>query len=69
MSTFKEVCHEIGMPISPHKSVGPAQTIQFLGLTKYTVDMVIKIPEDKKADIILQTERHLACNLNQLQEN
>ena len=51
MSTFK-VCDEIGMPISPDKSVGPVQIIQFLGLTIDTVGMVIKIPEDKKKDIL-----------------
>ena len=52
MSSFKKVCHEIGMPISLEKVVGPVQIIQFLGLTIDTVSMVIKVPEDKRADIL-----------------
>ena len=44
MATFKQVCDEVGMPISPDKSVGPVQIIQFLGLTIDTVHMVIQIP-------------------------
>ena len=52
MASFKEVCKEIGMPVSAEKSVGSVQVIQFLGLTIDTVWMVIKVPEDKKADII-----------------
>ena len=30
MGTFKQVCQEIGMPISPDKSVGAVQVIEFL---------------------------------------
>ena len=36
------------MPISPDKSVGPVQIIQFLGLTIGTVHMVIQIPPRQK---------------------
>ena len=46
MSSFKEVCNEIGMPIFPEKVVGPVQVIQFLSLTINTIGMVIKVPED-----------------------
>ena len=52
MASFKEVCKEIGMPVSPAKAVGPVQVIQFLGLTIDVVWMVIKVPEDKRADIL-----------------
>ena len=52
MASFKEVCQEISMPVSPEKSVGPVQVIQFLGLTIDTVQMVVKVPEDKRADIL-----------------
>ena len=41
MGTFKQVCHEIGMPIFPDKSVGPVQVIEFLGLTIDSVLMVV----------------------------
>ena len=58
--SFKQVCKEIGMPVSPEKAVGPVQVIQFLGLTIDTTLMVIRVPEDKRADIlkILQKMLH-----------
>ena len=40
------------MPVLPEKSVGPVQVIQFLSLTIDTVQMVVKVPEDKRADIL-----------------
>ena len=51
MDTFKKVCHEIGMPILPDKSVGPVQVIKFLGLTINSVLMVVWVPDDKLQDI------------------
>ena len=52
MVSFKQVCDEIRMFISSDKAVGPVQVIHFLGLTINTILMVIKVPEDKKADIL-----------------
>ena len=52
MCSFKQVYKEIGMPVSPEKAVGPVQVIQFLALTIDTALMVIKVPEDKRADIL-----------------
>ena len=51
MDTFKQVCHEIGMPISLDKSVGPVQVIEFLGLTIDSVLMVVRVLQDKFQDI------------------
>ena len=51
MGTFKQACHEISMPISPDKSVGPVQVIEFLGLTIDSVLMVVQVPQDKLQDI------------------
>ena len=39
--SFKQVCNEIWVPISPDKAVGPVQEIQFLGLSIDTILMVI----------------------------
>ena len=50
MCSFMQVCQEIGMPVSPDKAIGPVQVIQFLTID--TVLMVIKVPEDKRADIL-----------------
>ena len=51
MGTFKQICHDIGMPISPEKSVGSVQVIEFLGLTIDSVLMVVRVPGDKLQDI------------------
>ena len=48
MSSFKQVCEEIGMPVSPEKAVGPVQVIQFLGLTIDTILMVVKSSRGQK---------------------
>ena len=72
MLSFKEVCNKIGMPISPEKAVGPVQVIQFLGLTIDTIGMVIKVPEDKRVDIltiltkIIQKRRATSLSLQSL---
>ena len=53
MSVFKLVCDQIGMPVSPDKSEGPTQMIEFLGLTIHTIQIVVRIPKDKMQDITL----------------
>ena len=53
MSVFKLVCDQIGMLVSPDKSEGPTQIIEFLGLTIDTKQMVVQIPKDKMQDISL----------------
>ena len=53
MSVFKLVCDQIGMPVSPDKSEGPAHIIEFLGLIIDTKQMVVQIPKDKMQDISL----------------
>ena len=53
MSVFKLVCDQIGMPVSPDKSEGPTQVIEFLGLMIKTIQMVVRIPRDKMQDITL----------------
>ena len=40
------------MPVLPEKAVGLVQVIQFLGLTIDMVWMVVRVPEDKRADIL-----------------
>ena len=52
MASFKQVCNEIGMPISPDKAVGQVQVIVFLGLTTDMKLMVIKVLENKRGDIL-----------------
>ena len=53
IAVFKLVCDQIGMRMSPDKSEGQTQVIEFLGLTIDTIQMVVKIPKDKMQDITL----------------
>ena len=53
MSVFKLVCDQIGMPVSPDKSEGPTQIIEFLGLTIDSIQMVVRILKEKMQDITL----------------
>ena len=52
MGIFMQVCQEIGMLVSFEKAVGLVQVIQFLGLTIDTILMVIKVPDDKRTNIL-----------------
>ena len=47
MDTFSDTCSELGVPIAKEKSVGPVTTLKFLGLEIDTIDMVVRIPQDK----------------------
>ena len=72
MSVFKLVCDQIGMPVSPDKSEGPTQIIEFLGLTIDTIQMVVRIPKDKMLDItlisitIIRKRKEMAAELESL---
>ena len=41
------------MPVSPDKSEGPTQVIEFFCLTIDTIQMVVRIPKDKMQDLTL----------------
>ena len=59
MQSLKKVCKEIGMAVSPEKAVGPVQAIQFLGLMIDTTLMVIRVPDDKRMDILKMLQQML----------
>ena len=46
MSVFKLVYDQIGMPVSPDKSEGPTQVIEFLGLMIDTKEMIVKYNQE-----------------------
>jgi hypothetical protein len=48
MDTFSSVCFELGVPIADEKSNGPVTNLVFLGLEIDTIEMVIKIPHEKR---------------------
>lgn len=47
MTVFRQVCSELGVPLSEEKTVGPAHILVFLGLEIDTIQMVLRIPQDK----------------------
>lgn len=47
MNSFTGVCSDLGVPIAVEKSVGPVTVLKFLGLEIDTIDMVVRIPQDK----------------------
>ena len=52
MRHITHLSHLRGRSINAYIDQGPVQVIQFLGLTIDTVLMVIKVPEDKRTDIL-----------------
>lgn len=51
MSTFKEVCSELGVPVAENKTMGPTTVLPFLGFIIDTELMMILIPPDKLAKL------------------
>jgi len=47
MSQFHKVCKELGVPIAPEKTEGPATELIFLGLKINSAEETVTIPEDK----------------------
>jgi len=47
LNTFLKVCDDIGVPIAPEKTMGPEQSLPFLGIQLDTNDMTASLPEDK----------------------
>ena len=47
MSSFRQVCSELGVPLAEDKTVGPTPKLVFLGLEIDTILMVLRIPQNK----------------------
>jgi hypothetical protein len=47
MTTFIEVCSQLGVPIADDKTDGPSTRITYLGLLIDTEKMSIQIPDEK----------------------
>jgi hypothetical protein len=47
MNIFSVVCDRLNVPIANEKTVGQTTVLQYLGLTIDTVNMLVKIPDDK----------------------
>ena len=49
MQGFKNLCNAIGVPIAQEKTVGPSTKVIFLGLEIDTIEMVVRIPQEKSS--------------------
>ncbi|MCG8431274.1 MAG: hypothetical protein MJA29_08895, partial [Candidatus Omnitrophica bacterium] len=47
MALLKLIFRRLNIPTAPHKTIGPAQLLEFLGILLDTVNMLAKLPQDK----------------------
>ena len=47
MTSYSDMCEEIGVPLAPEKTIGPTSYLTFLGLDIDTNAMLVKIPAEK----------------------
>ena len=47
LHTFQSICRDIGVPLAPEKTEGPAQSLAFAGIHLNTVEMYASLPMDK----------------------
>ena len=51
LEAFKQTCQQLGVPLAMEKVEGPLTSLTFLGITLDTVQMEIRLPDDKLARI------------------
>ena len=49
LSTALRLCDQVGLPVAPEKTEGPATTLTFLGIELDTHRMQLRLPQDKQA--------------------
>jgi hypothetical protein len=47
LSSFINLCDEIGIPLAPEKTVGPVVALPFAGIDLNTIEMAAYLPQDK----------------------
>ena len=47
LTVFQELCQDIGVPLAPEKTVGPARCLEFAGIQLDTRSMQASLPPDK----------------------
>lgn len=51
ISTVKSLFHELGLPLSEEKTIGPSTRLEFLGITLDSILMRASLPQDKLSRI------------------
>ena len=70
LSIFLQICQELGVPIAIDKTVQPTTTLVYLGIEFDTINMVMRLPQDKLAalkQLITSTLDRKKIELRQLQ--
>lgn len=70
LDAFVSLCQDLGIPLAPEKTVGPSQTITFLGIEIDSVNMELRLPQDKLekcSTLIQQTLVRRKVTLRELQ--
>lgn len=60
MLAFHEICDDLGVIITHEKTDGPSQCLNWLGYTIDSWEMIVKIPDDKIADILKEVHRWIS---------
>ena len=47
LDTFIQICQDIGVPLAPDKTVGPARILDFAGIRLDTIEMSASLPPEK----------------------
>lgn len=61
LDTFKDVCKMLGVPIADEKTISPTTCLTFLGIEIDTVEMTIRIPKDKLAELRQKISDSINC--------
>ena len=68
LDQFSAICLDLGVPLAPEKTVGPAQVLEFAGIRLDTVDMAASLPPDKVSKFMGYLESMLSAKSVQLKE-
>lgn len=59
INCYKSLCDELGVPLAEEKTLGPATTLNFLGLEIDTIEMIVRIPSEKLTKLHIQLSKML----------
>ena len=70
LSSFEELCQELGVPLAAEKTVGPVKILTFLGLEINAEQGLVRVPKDKHQALMERVKTALGqrkISLKQLQ--
>ena len=68
--TLQTTCEELGIPLAPHKSVGPTTCLTFLGIEIDSIAKELRLPHDKLtrlSQLLRQWQLKKVCSREQLE--